>query len=392
MRDKITWLKQQAEQELSKILDYWALYAVDNKNGGFVGRIDEDNIVDEQAAKGSVLNARILWSFSAAYNYNKNAAHLALATRAYEYFAAHFVDEGNGGVYWTVSHIGEPLETKKQIYACAFAIYALSEYYIASRHQPAKDLATRIFQSIVQHAHDPAHGGFYEAFSIEWKELKDQRLSEKDANEKKTTNTNLHVLEAFANLYRICPDGRLRSLSIELLEIFAEKIIDPASGHLRLFFDDEWNNRPDVISYGHDIEAAWLLLDCAKVIGDERMIEVFTAKSISLTNAAMEGLDKDGGLWYEYELHTNEMIYQKHWWVQAEAVVGFLNSYQLSANEMYLDAAIKCWQFIESSMINPLGEWYWGLNKDGAVMVGQDIVGLWKCPYHNSRACLRLIS
>ena len=391
MRDQITWLKRQAEQELLNILDYWSGYAVDNKYGGFVGRIDENNIVDERAAKGSVLNARILWTFSAAYNYNKNATHLELATRAFEYLKAHFVDERHGGVYWTVTHDGHPLETKKQIYACAFAVYALSEYYLASRHEPAKNLALDIYRSMVAHAHDEVDGGFYEAFTIDWQKLTDQRLSAKDANEKKTTNTNLHVLEAFANLYRIWPYEQLRALCIELLKIFDENIIDRATGHLRLFFDEKWNERPDVISYGHDVEAAWLLLDCAKVIDDERMIDVFTSKSILLTNAAMKGLDIDGGLWYEYDLRSNQMIYQKHWWPQAEAVVGFISSFQISGDERYLTAAIKCWQFVASSMIDPTGEWYWGLNKDGSAMVNQDKVGLWKCPYHNSRACLELI-
>lgn len=384
MRDKITRLRDEAAKELSNILEYWSRYTIDNRLGGFVGRIDENNVVDEQSPKGSVLNARILWTFSA-------ARQMELAERAFEYLKNHFIDKEHGGVYWTVSCNGEPLETKKQIYACAFAVYALSEYYIASKHEPAKQLALDIYRVMVSHAHDEVHGGFYEAFTIDWKELTDQRLSAKDANEKKTTNTHLHVLEAFANLYRIWPDEQLRALCIELLELFNKKIIDPATGHLHLFFDEQWNNRPDVISYGHDIEAAWLLLDCAKVIGEEKMIDVFSSNAMLLTDAAIEGLDEDGGLWYEYDLHRQQIIYQKHWWVQAEAVVGFLNGFEISGDEVYLNAALNCWRFITSSMIDPAEEWYWGLNKDGSVMQMQDKVGLWKCPYHNARACLEIV-
>jgi mannobiose 2-epimerase len=250
--------------------------------------------------------------------------------------------------------------------------------------------AIKLYYTIVGRTYDREYGGYYEAFSREWNEIDDQRLSGKDANEKKSTNTNLHVVEAFANLYKVWPDENLKKQIQGLLRIFLQHIIDSANHHLRLFFDEQWNNKPALLSYGHDIEAAWLLPDCAVIINDKHLIAALTTSSVHLTNAAINGLDADGGLWYEYDLRENKLIREKHWWPQAEALVGFINAWQLRGENHYAEAALNCWQFIKTHLLNPTGEWYWGVNEDGSIM-NEDKVGLWKCPYHNSRACLEII-
>jgi mannobiose 2-epimerase len=382
-------LKTALQKELTSILSYWMKYTPDEANGGFYGKLGNDNIPVPGAVKGAVLNARILWTFSAAYNASANPLYLAMANRAYHYFSAHFIDETYGGVYWTVEANGTPAATRKQVYAIAFALYAYSEYYKATRLPAVLATAIDLYKSIATHSYDPVHGGYFEAFTREWGPISDLRLSDKDANEKKTMNTHLHVVEAYANLYTIWPDAALRTQIQGLLQLFPDKIIDQKSGHLHLFFDEQWNVKGNNVSYGHDIEASWLLLEAAVIIKEEALIAQYRRLAIVIANATIsDGLDKDGGLWYEYETARGHMVTEKHWWPQAEALVGFINAWELQPQARYLQHALNTWQFIDRHLIDKThGEWYWGVYKDYRIMP-EDKAGLWKCPYHNVRACL----
>lgn len=378
------------KEELHRILGYWINFAVDENNGGFYGSVDENNIADVNAPKGVVLNARILWAFSAAYNHTKNIAYLTIAERAFDYILAHFKDQQYGGVYWSVDAHGQMLDGKKQIYGLAFVIYGMSEYYGATKNTTALEFAISLYECIEKHSYDANRKGYYEAFSREWKSTDNLRLSAKDANEKKTANTHLHVIEAYANLYKVYPIDSIKSKIKELLQLFDLHFIHPETGHLRLFFDEQWKEKPDVISYGHDIEAAWLLLQCAEIIGDGQWMYRYRQLAILIADAATEGVDKDGGLWYEYDPAVNHLVEEKHWWPQAEAMVGFLNAYQLSGNEKYAYLFLANWNFTKKHLLAENGEWHWGINADGSVMRGFDKAGFWKCPYHNTRACIEL--
>ena len=389
---QIAIYKIELSGELSNILQFWSEKTPDKVNGGFYGKIDNDNHVTPEAPKGSVLNARILWTFSAAFNQNPNPSYLEIATRAYHYIITHIIDKQYGGVYWSVDYKGNPLDTKKQVYANAFAIYALSEFYKASGIEAAKQEAIDLFYLLVESAYDTVKTGYFEAFTKDWQPIDDLRLSAKDANEKKTMNTHLHVLEGYTNLYRIWPDKALGEHISLLLNNFFDHFIDHQTHHLVLFFDEDWNRRSDLVSYGHDIEATWLLLEAAEVIGDDVMMERIKKISIGIADATITGLDSDGGLWYEYEPADDHLIKEKHWWVQAEAMIGFFNAWQISGDEKYLDLSIKNWGFVKAKILDPVhGEWFWGIKQDGGVMQSEDKVGIWKCPYHNSRACLEII-
>ena len=385
--------KQEVTQELKDILSWWGNHAVDTVNGGFYGKIDNNNTVDEQAAKGAVLNARLLWTYSAAYNLTRTAQYLQMAERAYKYISNYFVDNKYGGIYWTVNYKGEPLDTKKQVYAIAFAVYGLSEYYRASEDIGAKQLAIKLYSDIVKHSYENKYGGYIEAFTREWKEIADLRLSDKDANERKTMNTHLHVLEGFANLYRVWPDAGLKQRVQELIRIFLDHIIDEQTHHLQLFFTDEWTSTHNIISYGHDIEAAWLVQEAAEIIQDHALAEEVKQRSVMVAEAAAKGVDKDGGMWHEKDVAKDHLVKEKHWWPQAEAMVGFYNAYQVSNDEKYLQHSINSWQFIKQYLKdNKHGEWYWGINENYSLMQEEDKAGLWKCPYHNSRACIEIIN
>jgi mannobiose 2-epimerase len=391
--DELEVYKAELSHELSRILDYWIKYTPDEVNGGFIGRIDSDENVVAGSPKGSVLNARILWSFSATYNLNKNEEYLIYADRAYQYIINHFIDKEHGGVYWTVDYKGNPLDTKKQVYAIAFTIYALSEYYRASGNEDAKTLAIDLYNLLVKHSYDPIKTGYFEAFTRDWQPISDLRLSAKDANEKKTMNTHLHVLEAYTNLYRIWPDEGLKAQITGLLDNFTDHIIDTQTNHLGLFFDEDWNQKSNTVSYGHDIEATWLLQDAAAVIGAGPILDKIKQLNIGITEATLKGLDNDGGLWYEYEPAEDHLIKEKHWWPQAEAMIGFYNTWQITGDEKYLQLSIKNWKFVKSKIIDTKnGEWVWGIDDRGNLMPGEDKAGLWKCPYHNSRACIEIIT
>ena len=391
MIEVIEKYKIELYQELENILSFWIKYTIDEKNGGFYGRLDNSNHVYEDAPKGSVLNSRILWTFSAAYDLTKNIHYLHIAERAFEYFTDHFIDKEFGGVYWTVDYTGEPLDRKKQIYALAFAIYGLSEYSRCSQNEKARTLAIGLYNSIIEHSHDSINGGYIEALSRDWKEIGDLRLSNKDANEKKSMNTHLHVLEGFANLYLIWPDIILKQKISELIRIFLDRIIDNKTNHLILFFDEEWNVKSNTISYGHDIEAGWLLQEAAETIADEALISNVKKHSVKIANAASEGIDKDGGLWYEYDAEEDHLIKEKHSWPQAESMIGFFNAWQLTGDEQFLERSLNSWRFTKNYILDKSnGEWVWGIRENYSVM-DKEKVGIWKCPYHNSRACMQLI-
>jgi len=383
--------KKQLQQELKEILDYWIEFTPDHENGGFYGSVNNDNVPEKQAPKGVVLNARILWTFSAAFNYKQNKKWLLIARRAYEYINSYFVDREFGGVYWTVDYRGKKLNDRKQIYGIAFCIYALSEYSKASGDEAALELAIRLYQDIEGHAYDRKHKGYFEAFDREWNGIADLRLSAKDANERKTMNTHLHIAEAYANLYQAWPDKKLKRQLDNLLEVFAHHIVDSRSFHLKLFFTENWTSRSNIISYGHDIEAAWLLQKVAETIRHRGWTVTMRSLGVKIADAVVSGIDEEGGLMYESE--NGHHITEKHWWPQAEAMVGFFNAFQVTGDDAYLMRSLQSWDFAEKFIKDhDNGEWFWGVNEDHSIMENKDKAGLWKCPYHNVRACLQIIN
>lgn len=391
MHTNLKNLKTELELELQSILSYWMEKTIDTKNGGFIGQIDYNNITNNEAEKGSVLNARLLWTFSAAYKISKNKEYLDTAKRAFEYISKHFYDIEFGGIFWSIHSNGRPKDTKNQIYALAFVIYGLSEYYSVSKDEKALAIAIALYQRIQNHSYDSSNGGYLEAFTRDWQPIEDLRLSEKDANEKKTMNTHLHIIEGYANLYTVWKDDSLRKTIVELLQTIEKYFINTETGHLRLFFDENWVEKKDVISYGHDIEAAWLLLQCAEISEDSTLIANYKKHAIKMADATKEGIDTDGGLWYEYDPETKELMAEKHWWPQAELMIGYFTAWQLSGKQEYLDIVLKNWDFTKKHIIDKEnGEWFWGVLSDYST-IKNDKAGFWKCPYHNSRACIELI-
>ena len=376
-------LSKQAAREVLEhtILHFWQTRMVDNERGGFYGRIDGHNTLHPDAPKGAVLNARILWTFAAAARVLNNTAYRILAARAYDYLMQRFIDREHGGVYWSLHADGTPLDTKKQTYAIAFAIYGLAEYVRLTNNQEALDAAIRLFEDIEAHAFDAVNVGYIEALTRDWQPIADMRLSESDENGSRTMNTHLHVLEAYTNLYRVFKDPRVARQLRVLIDIFVNRLYNPSNGHLDLFFDDQWQGRRDKTSPGHDIEAAWLLREALEVLGDQDLLQQTLPVCRSLAQAAEEGILKE-----------------TQWWCYAEAVVGYIDQWQVLAQKDPVEASINyelaeaAYSFIQTHLLdNEHGEWFWSVLPDGTPDRDNDKAGFWKCPYHNSRMCYELL-
>ena len=386
-------LQNEVQWELeNNILPFWMNRMIDSEYGGFHGQITGNNQRVVHAPKGAILNARILWTFSAAYRLLRKPEYLETATRAKRYLIDKFYDQEFEGIYWELDYTGQPVQTKKQIYALGFAIYGLSEYNRATGDKEALDYAIRLFKAIEQYSFDPEKNGYMEAFTKDWKLIEDMRLSDKDENEKKTMNTHLHILEPYTNLYRVWKDARLERQLYNLIGLFTEKILDKDTSHLQLFFDNDWQSKYPVVSYGHDIEASWLLHEAARVLGDAGLIAEIEPVVKKIAAAASEGLTSDGGMIYEKNLTTGHIDGDYHWWVQAETVVGYYNLFRYFGDRGALQHSIDCWEFIKRHLTDDVhGEWFWSLRADGSLNRDDDKAGFWKCPYHNGRMCIELL-
>ncbi len=273
-----------------------------------------------------------------------------------------------------------------------FAIYGLSEYARATGDDEALAYAIRLFETIEEHSFDPVKNGYCEALTREWGEIADMRLSAKDENERKTMNTHLHILEPYTNLFRIWKDARLEKQLRNLTALFTERILNIKTGHLELFFNDDWVSKYRIVSYGHDIEASWLIHEAALVLGDKDLLEKVEPLVEYIAAAADEGLTPDGSMIYEAFPDKGETDTDRHWWVQAENVVGHVNLYQHFDDEVAMQKALRCWDFIKQHLVDyEHGEWHWSVRADGTVNTDDDKAGFWKCPYHNGRMCMEII-
>ena len=383
------FVQEVRENLTSNILPYW-LKLVDPR-GGFYGEVQSDGTVLRDAPRGVILNARLIWSFSAAFAALKDPQYLQAAIHARDWFLAHFVDRDNGGVYWSVTAEGEPLDAKKQLYAQGFAIYGLSELCKVSADPEALESAVALYRVVEQHFADSVNGGYIEALSRDFSPLQDMSLSAHDINADKTMNSHLHILEAYANLYQVWPDPSLKAAIERLLDLVGTRVMD-VSGHLQLYFRRDWTVLSGAISFGHDIETSWLALECAFALNDSAVVEHVRPWALKLGLAGNEGLLPDGSM--RYERHPDGTFDdERQWWVQAETVVGNLWLWKYHGQAVGLDRALACWAYIREHLVDSAaGEWWWAVLSDGSLDLNHPKAGFWKCPYHNTRMCLEVLS
>lgn len=405
MNDDIKTLKAEVQDVLeNNILDFWLSNMIDDEHGGFYGQMTGEGKLVKDADKGGILSARILWAFSAAYRVLGDPEYLMAATLIKDYIIEYFYDNEFGGTYWSVDYLCNPKDTKKQFYAIGFMIYGLSEYARATGDQQALDYAIKLFDCIELHSLDKVNNGYIEAQTREWNEIADMRLSELDANFPKSQNTHLHIIEPYTNLYRCLKEGKASPMSSDvvervekalrnLIDIFTDKILNPDTHHLDLFFAMDWTREAGALeSYGHDIECSWLMHEAALVLGDQAVLDKVEPIVKLVAKASEKGLNADGSMVHEANLDTGYVDDDRHWWVQAETVVGFINLYQHFGDESALLKALHCWQYIKDNLIDREGgEWFWSRDAQGNINRRDDKAGFWKCPYHNSRMCLEIM-
>lgn len=390
---RIASLQQEFREELIAIADWWAAHTVDQEQGGFFGEIDAHNQPVKNASKGIILNARILWFFSEVAQEIDNPVYRSCATRAYDYVVAHFFDKEQGGVYWELDAAAVPINTKKQVYAQAFTIYALCAYYQLTGDAQALARALECFTLIEQYAIDHEHEGYLEAFTREWGVIADLRLSEKDLNYPKSQNTHLHILEAYTTLYQAQRTTKIKAALNYNIQMFDKYMIDKNTHHLRMFMDLEWKDFSPGYTYGHDIEASWLIAKALESLGDEAYLAELTPTLINIAQVTVkEAIGEQGQVIDSYDFATRKFNVDTVWWVQAEALVGFLYAYATTGEEQYYQAAEKSWQFIKTYQIDrERGEWFWLSSLHQPNSDSYYKVGFWKCPYHNGRAMMEAI-
>lgn len=372
-----------------ELIPFWKRVK-DEENGGFYGYVDADLTADKKAVKGCILNSRILWFFSNAYMTLRDESLLAYAEHAYRFLLDSCLDKEYGGVFWSVTYDGQPEDTTKHIYNQAFAIYALSSYYDASKDKQALSAAMELFRVIETKGFD--EGGYKEALDRSFAPTDNDKLSENGVMADRTMNTLLHVFEAYTELYRVSGEAGVSRKLAWILDTFKDKIYNPALHRQEVFFDNDMNSIIDLHSYGHDIETAWLLDRGLNVLDDKQRKEAFAPIIADLVAEVYRAAYYNDSLSNECERGVVDK--KRVWWVQAEAVVGFYNQYQKDPSHgEYLEAAERIWEFIKAYVIDvKSGEWHKHVDDQGNPEAGNPLVEPWKCPYHNGRMCMELIN
>ncbi len=380
-------LYNEVSAELERIAAFWG--SLRDGRGGFYGGVDDTLTIDKEADKGCILNSRILWFFSNFYLICKEEQALAHAQHAYDFLRDHCIDKQYGGVYWLLHADGTPADTQKYCYSNAFAIYALSAYYSITRDSDVMGLAMTLYHTMEQRWKDGY--GYIEAFDRTWNRTEHSVLSEDGYDAKKTMNTLLHIIEAYTELYRVSRDKEVGKSLAAALRLCLDKVYDRKERMLRVFFDERMQSIADIYSYGHDIEATWLLDRACEVLGDPALAAEITQMNRILAAHVLEEAF-DGKALGNQRLR-GEADPLRIWWVQAEGVVGFLNAYQRTGDKTYKDTALSLWSYIKAHIIDRRagGEWYWCVDGSGKPVAGFPIVEPWKCPYHNGRMCMEVM-
>ncbi len=382
-------IAQAAQQMLTgTILPFW-MNLRDDEHGGYYGLMDFDLQVDKTAEKGCILNSRILWFFARAALATGRQDLKDHARHAYLFLKDHCLDREYGGVYWSLTYDGQPLDTTKHTYNQAFAIYALASYYRLTGETEALEAARQLFEIIESLCTDAE--GYLEAFTRGWQPESNEKLSENGVLAAKTMNTLLHVFEGYAGLYEAAPDEKVGQAMRRILGIYADKVYAPDLHRQLVFFDEHYHSIIDLYSYGHDIESSWLIDWGCALLGDAGLSARIAAINSDLAQAILHKAYRGHSVINECERGKDDLT--RVWWVQAEAVLGFVNEYQKSGRTEYAAAAADVWHYITEHVVDhrPGGEWFWCLDDNARPSDRRPIVEPWKCPYHNGRMCLELM-
>ena len=401
--EKETWAKRLRNEIELNVLPWWQreMFAADD--GRVLGGRSNDGTLLNELPRSAVLGTRLLWTFaSAQVRLGPDAARAQAAQRAWDWLRGPLTDAEHGGVFWSVDAQGKPLADHKQTYAQAFAIYALTAchaWQCTEKHGPTPTMtaplqqAIELFKLLETHASDAVDGGFFEGCTRSWQLLPGAKLSAQEPPAPKSMNTMLHVLEAYTELLRVYPKVRVAARLRELVELFLTRLWLPQQRCFGLFFTSDWQNLTPQVSWGHDIEAAWLLTRACDVLNDLALSQRAKARAVEVADAVLaRGMSADGRIHGAGRFDGTVTDTRSHWWCQAEAMVGFWDAYQLSGDARHADAAQRAWGHIERHHIDRVGgDWFKVLDEQGAPLNDTPKAGPWECPYHHGRACLEMM-
>lgn len=381
----------------NNLIPFWSQLK-DEEFGGFYGYVKGDGTVLKEEVKGVILNSRILWFFSQAYIQLKDEKLLEMAKHAYKFLVEKCIDTSYGGVFWSLNYKGEVEDDIKHCYNQAFAIYALSTYYEASGDKNALDYAYDIYRIIEEKCHDD--GGYLEAFYRDFTKADNDKLSENGIMADRTMNTLLHVFEAYTQLYKVDHNDSVGNCLKAILDSFKDKIYNAEKEMCEVFFDNDYNSLIDLDSYGHDIEASWLINRACDVLDDaeysEKMLPIIVGLADGCYKNSMdESVSKISDMLaaMNMEIENGVINKTKVWWIQAEAVTGYYNAYEQNPEKVeYKDISEKVWNFINKYFVDEKhGEWVENIEDLNNIDYTQALVQPWKCPYHNGRMCLEMM-
>lgn len=362
------------------LIPFWNnLY--DAEYGGFYGSVDSDNNINKKSPKSAVLQTRILWFYSSCYKALKDESLLEYAHRQFEFIIKYMIDSDNGGIFWDVEYDGKVRDKQKHTYALAFALYSISAYYSVTKSETAINAANRLF-NLIESAYKDEYG-YTEVFSLD----KSVETSER------TMNTLLHIIEAYTEYCGAVNTAEARKGLEYSLNLVITKTYNDELCRIECNFDKYMNPVGDVLSYGHDIEASWLIYRACEVLGNDDIISNLSPKlDKTAQNVISKGFVDDGknGIYYDCKNGINNT--HRSWWVMSEAIVALVHRYNLYKDEKSMILAENIWNYIKKYFISPYGEWHAQIDDKGDAMKSRSgLCGAWKCPYHNGRMCLELM-
>lgn len=377
MKEFLNEMKDELEQH---ILPFW-MNLQDKEYGGFYGRVDKDYNIVKKSPKGAILNSRILFAFSRSYTLLHNNIYLVYAEIAYKFLQNNLIDNKFEGLFLIVDYKGKSLDDRKHINNLCYAVYALAEYYQASYNKEAKELAVSLFNLIESKKNE--FDDYQEEFDRFWNKKTGELFDRFSLNPEFTLNSLVHILEAYTNLYKIWQNDRLLTQISKIILKLTNTVYSKKNSSFNEFFNSDWKSLINLKLYGHSMECAWILQRSLDITG----IKNTTVKNILadvFTNIQKEALINNSVI---YESINGKKNLYRYWWVQTEAIIGFSTCYFIFGKEIYIVLVQSLWNFIKTSLIdkNGKGEWFGGLSDNLVRLPDDDIVNLWKCPYHTTR-------
>jgi len=373
------------------ILRFWIDHAIDFEYGGVIGWLDRNGSPSKPGTKSLVVQTRVVWTFSAAYQHNPQRIYQEIASHALKFLRERMWDSHHGGFNWLVDREGRLTEDKKQIYGQSFAMFGLAEFAQAFNDPISRQEALELFHLVDDRAHDKVNGSYHQTYSSDWnKPLDDDRIFDIPGGKHQCAQTSL--LEAFITLYTVTRDPKVRMRLEELLDISINRLVDDQHGYTYVHLTDDWkpttSNRS---SYGHDIKLSWLLTTAAEALGYPIEPKVKSTSLALVDHVLRDGFNwKQGGIDWEGPASGPATEKQKAWWVQAEGLVGLLNAYQLTHEPRYWKAFEKQARYVFTCFVDHrYGEWFENDNPYEQALGCK--TNIWKEPYHQGRACLEII-